>query len=226
MEDPRPSTNLPLALTSFVGREREMAEVEGLLAESRLLTLTGPGGSGKTRLALAVSFGLAERFEDGVWWVELAPLSDPALVPQAVAQALMIREEPGRSLTETLARDLAPTELLLVMDNCEHLISSCARLANALLHACPGVRILATSREALAVVGEMGWPVPPLTSHEPDDLTAGELEAFESVRLFVERARYRRPNFAPDSQNASQRQRRLRERPRREVRVPATPVWA
>jgi predicted ATPase len=194
---PAPQNNLPLQLTSFVGREREVADLQKLLTtEARLLTLAGPGGSGKTRLALAVSSGLAERFEDGVWWVELAPLSDPALVPQAVAQALMIREEPGRSMTETLERDLASTELLLVVDNCEHLISSCARLANAVLSACPRVRILATSREALAVEGEMGWPVQPLSAPESGNLEAGELEHYESVKLFVERARYRRPGFA------------------------------
>ena len=199
-----PQNNLPLQLTSFVGREREVAALEALLTtEARLLTLTGSGGSGKTRLALAVSSRLTERFEEGVWWVELAPVSDPELVPQAVAQALMIREEPGRSLAETLARDLAPTELLLVLDNCEHLISSCARLANAVLSACPRVRILATSRETLAVEGEMTWPVQPLSAPESRNLGAGELEQYESVRLFVERARYRKPTFALDERNAA-----------------------
>jgi predicted ATPase len=126
----------------------------------RLLTLTGPGGCGKTRLALAVSSGLAGRFEDGVWWVELAPISEGALVAQAVADVMMIREEPGRSLTETLARDLATTELLLVLDNCEHLIEACADLADALLHSCPNLSILATSREALGVAGESQAPAP------------------------------------------------------------------
>jgi hypothetical protein len=131
-----PQNNLPLRLTSFVGREREVADLQRRLStEARLLTLTGPGGCGKTRLALAVSSGLAGRFEDGVWWVELAPISEGALVAQAVAD-VMIREEPGRSLTETLARDLATTELLLVLDNCEHLIEACADLADALLHSC------------------------------------------------------------------------------------------
>ena len=201
---PTLQNNLPVQLTSFVGREQEVADLEKLLTtEARLLTLTGPGGSGKTRLALAVSSGLAGRFEDGVWWVELAPISDSDLVPQAVAQALMIREEPGRSMTETLAGDLAAAELLLIMDNCEHLISSCARLANVVLSACPGVRILATSREALAVEGEMGWPVQPLSAPESGNLGAGELEHYESVRLFVERAGYRKPGFALDDRNAA-----------------------
>jgi predicted ATPase/DNA-binding CsgD family transcriptional regulator len=196
--------NLPVLLTSFVGREQEVADLQNrLTTEARLLTLTGPGGSGKTRLAQAVSSGLAGRFEDGVWWVEFAPLSDPMLVPQAVAQALLIGEEPGRSMTETLERALAPTELLLVMDNCEHLISSCARLANVLLSACPGVRILATSREALAVEGEMGWPVQPLSAPASGNLGAGELEHYESVKLFVERARYRKPDFVLDDRNAA-----------------------
>ena len=199
-----PQNNLPLQLTSFVGREQEVAALRKLLAtEARLLTLTGSGGSGKTRLALAVSSEVAERFEDGVLWVELAPVSDPELVPQAVAQALMIREEPGRSLAETLVRDLAPTELLLVLDNCEHLIDACARLADVLLHACPNLRILATSRETLAVEGEMTWPVQPLSAPESRNLGAGELEQYESVRLFVERARYRKPNFALDDRNAA-----------------------
>jgi predicted ATPase/DNA-binding CsgD family transcriptional regulator len=199
-----PQNNLPLQLTSFVGREREVAALEALLTtEARLLTLTGSGGSGKTRLALAVSSEVAERFEEGVWWVELAPVSDPELVPQAVAQALMIREEPGRSLAETLTRDLAPTEVLLVLDNCEHLIESCARLVSAVLNACPGVRILATSRETLAVEGEMTWPVQPLSAPESRNLGAGELEQYESVRLFVERARYRKPTFTLDDRNAA-----------------------
>jgi predicted ATPase/DNA-binding CsgD family transcriptional regulator len=202
--DSTPQNNLPVQLTSFVGREQEVADLRNLLTrEARLLTLTGPGGSGKTRLALTVSSGLSGRFEDGVWWVELAPISDPALVPQAVAQALMIREEPGRPMTETLARDLAPTRLLLVMDNCEHLISSCARLANVVLSACPGVRILATSREALAVEGEIAWPVQPLSVPKPGNLGAGELEHYEAVRLFVERARYRKPDFVLDDRNAA-----------------------
>ena len=195
--------NLPVQLTSFVGREQEVADLQNLLTtEARLLTLMGPGGSGKTRLALAVSSGLAGRFEDGVWWVELVPISDPVLVAQAVAQALMIGEEPGRSMTETLQRALAPTELLLVLDNCEHLITSCARLANVVLNVCPGVRILATSREALAVEGEMGWPVQPLSAPESGNLGAAELEHYESVRLFVERAGFRKPDFVLDDRNA------------------------
>ena len=199
----RPGNNLPLQLTSFVGRGREMAEVEALLSEHRLLTLTGPGGAGKTRLALAVAPEVVAHFEDGMWWVELASISDPDLVPQAVAQVLRVQETPGRSLTEAIADDLRDLEILLVLDNCEHLVGTCALLADALLRSCPELRILVTSREALGVPGERSFPVPPLSSPEAHDLKAEELEGFESVRLFVERARYRLPSFALDSRNAS-----------------------
>src|SRR5688572_7264635 len=124
VEQPRPTNNLPLALTSFVGRQRQMAEVERVIADHRLLTLTGPGGSGKTRLALAVASGMTKRFEDGVWLVELAPLSDPDLVPQAVASALGVQETPGSPIVETLADHLQARSVLLVLDNCEHLIDA------------------------------------------------------------------------------------------------------
>jgi predicted ATPase len=160
-EGGRQPNNLPLELSSFVGREREIAEVEGLLLSGRqLLTLCGPGGAGKTRLALAVASRLGDHFEDGVWWVELASISDPDLVAQAVAQTLMIADESGRPLADILARDLAATELLLVLDNCEHLIEACAELADALLKACPDLHILATSREPLRIAGEASWSVP------------------------------------------------------------------
>jgi predicted ATPase len=195
-----PQDNLPLQLSSFVGREREVAALEELLtAEARLLTLSGPGGSGKTRLALAVASRLASRFGDGVWWVELAPVSDPALVPQAVAQAMMIREEPGRSLI--IALDLASTDLLLVLDNCEHLVQGCASLADTLLHACPKRRILTTSREALGIGGENTWPVPPLGL--PENRPSAEDPArYEAIRLFVERVRAVVPTFELTGSNA------------------------
>jgi predicted ATPase len=201
----RPSeTDPPLVLSSFVGRERKISELERLLADgARLLTLTGRGGSGKTRLALAVSTEVVVRFEDGVWWVELAPIADPDLVPQAVAQVLRVAEVPGRQLTEGIADDLRDLEILLVLDNCEHLVAACARLAEGLLRACPGLVILATSREALGVAGERNFPVPPLSSPEAHDMAIEELERFESVRLFAERARYRLPDFTLDSGNAA-----------------------
>jgi non-specific serine/threonine protein kinase len=192
-----------LELSSFVGRQREIAEVEALLSEHRLLTLTGPGGSGKTRLALAVASRLGDQFEDGVWFVELAPISDPDLVAWAVAQTLMIAEESGRPLADALARDLAATELLLVLDNCEHLVEACAALADALLKACPHLHILATSREPLRISGEASWSVPGLSLPDPGSLPpAEELTNFEAVRLFVERAREAHSGFALTEQNA------------------------
>src|ERR671913_1762039 len=159
----RAPNNLPLELSSFVGREKELAEVKRLLEDSRLLTLTGSGGCGKTRLALAVASELSEGFEDGVWLVELAPLADPSLVAQAVGSTLGVREQPGRSLTEMLSGYLGSKKLLLVLDNCEHLVEACAELAEALLRFCPGLGVLATSREALGITGEIAWPVPSLS---------------------------------------------------------------
>jgi predicted ATPase/DNA-binding CsgD family transcriptional regulator len=197
--------NLPLELTSFVGREKELAEVKALLADHRLLTLTGPGGSGKTRLALASAFEAVKGFEDGVWVVELASLSDPDLVPQAVASTLGVREEQDRELTETLLDHLGSKKLLLVLDNCEHLVERCAALANALLRVCPNLKILATSREALGIAGEMAWPVPPLSAPDPQkDLPLlEELKRYEAVRLFVERAKAVAPVFELTERNAS-----------------------
>jgi class 3 adenylate cyclase len=154
--------NLPLQLTSFIGREREMAAVSRLLDSRRLLTLTGPGGTGKTRLALQVAGTRVERQPQGVWLVEFAPLADAPLVPQALAAVLGVRDEPGRPLVATLADVLRPKHLLLILDNCEHLLDACATLADALLRACPHVQVLATSREALGIAGETSWPVPTL----------------------------------------------------------------
>jgi predicted ATPase len=195
-----------LGLTSFVGREREISDLVTLLDDgggTRLLTLTGPGGAGKTRLASAVAMEIADRFEDGVWWVELAPLSDPNLVPQAVARVLSVQESPGRSLTEAIAEDLTDLQILIVLDNCEHLIETCAQLSDTLLRSCQRLSILATSRETLGVTGERNFPVPPLSSPSSRDLGVGELEGFESVRLFVERAKYRVPDFALNENNAT-----------------------
>src|SRR5919112_523188 len=192
----RPSHNLPSELSSFVGREKELPEVRRLLENNRLLTLTGPGGCGKTRLALAAAGGLVERFEDGVWLVELAPLADPSLVAQAVASTLGAREQPGRPLTEMLSGYLGSKKLLLVLDNCEHLIEACAELAEALLRSCPELCVLATSREALGITGEVAWPVPSLSL--PDLRRVPEtdsLSRYEAARLFVERAVALRPDF-------------------------------
>ena len=199
----RPPNNLPSALSSFVGREKEIAEVRRLLEDTRLLTLTGAGGCGKTRLALAAADELVEKFEEGVWMVDLAPLADPSLVPQAVASTLGVREQPGRSLTETLSDYLASKKVLLVLDNCEHLVEACAELAESLLRSCSELRVLATSREALGIAGEVAWPVPSLSL--PDFRRMPNIESlprYESVHLFVERTEAVKPTFALTEQNA------------------------
>jgi predicted ATPase len=176
-QEQRSSHNLPLELSSFVGREREIADVKRLLLveedNNRLLTLTGPEGCGKIRLALAVASEVVEAFvEDGVWLVELASPSDPDLVPQAVASTLAVREHTGRSLTATLVDALRPRYMLLVLDNCEHLIEACAALSEALLLACPYLRILATGRQDLGIGGERDWLVPSLSLPDSQDLPA------------------------------------------------------
>jgi predicted ATPase/DNA-binding SARP family transcriptional activator/DNA-binding CsgD family transcriptional regulator len=195
--------NLPASRTSFVGREREMLEVKRTLAMTRILTLTGVGGSGKTRLALEVVRDFVGAYPDGVWLVELASLSESTLVSQAVAGALGVPEQPGRPLLETLVETLREKQLLLVLDNCEHLMDACAHLVDTVLDSCPRVRILATSREALSVEGEVRWLVYPLSVPDPSQSpTVGELEGYESVRLFVERAWRRNPAFTLAQQNA------------------------
>jgi non-specific serine/threonine protein kinase len=180
-----------------------MDEIKRLLTETRLLTLTGPGGSGKTRLALRVVRDLVEEFEDGVWLVELASLSDEHLVPQTVASVLRVREQPDQSLTDVLIEHLKPKKLLLILDNCEHLVEVCARFAEELLLACPGLHIVATSREPLGVSGEITWLVPPLSApNHLDTLSIKELSNYEAVMLFVERATAVLSSFALTDQNA------------------------
>ena len=196
--DSYPGNPLPWQLTSFIGRERELAAVKQHLAATRLLTLTGPGGSGKTRLAAQLAADLratSDVFPDGVWWVDLAALTDETLVPQAVASAHSLREQPGRPLIETLTDELGGHQALLVFDNCEHLIAASAALAYTLLGACPGLRLLATSREPLGVLGETVWPVPPLALPDAVGDPTSLLE-FGAVRLFVERAQQALPSFA------------------------------
>jgi predicted ATPase/DNA-binding CsgD family transcriptional regulator len=198
-----PQHNLPAARSSFVGRELEAFEVTHALATTRLMTLTGAGGSGKTRLALEVARDLIEAYPDGVWLVELAPLSDKELVPKAVAEALGVPERPREPIADTLVEVLRDRQLLLLVDNCEHLVGAAAGLVDGLLDSCPGVRILATSREALGVEGEIRWVVPPLSVPERGRTpTREELEGYESVRLFVERARGRDPSFSLSPHNA------------------------
>ncbi len=195
-------SNLPARLSSLVGRQREIGEIAQALERSRLLTLIGAGGSGKSRLALAVAGSLDEKFSDGVWWVDLAPLGDESFVPQAVATVLGVRDLPGQGLTHILSKFLARREMLLIVDNCEHVISASASLLQQLLQAAPRLRVLATSREPLRNDGEQVFLVPPLSvpgSQEvplPDDA----LE-YESVRLFAERARAAMPSFALSTAN-------------------------
>ena len=203
--------NLPAQRTGFVGREREMLEVKRALAMTQLLTLTGAGGLGKTRLALEVASDLVGAYPDGVWLVELAPLTEGVLVPQTVAEALSVAEQPGRSLADALLDALREKKLLLVLDNCEHLIEAAAQLADILLSSCPHLRVVATSREALGVEGELVWRMDPLSVPDaPRDgdrdahraPAAGELERYDAVRLFVERARLCSPQFELGPENA------------------------
>jgi non-specific serine/threonine protein kinase len=185
--------NLPHPMTRFVGREREIDDVRAWLSKARLVTLVGPGGIGKTRLALETAARVVDEYEDGVWLVELAPLADPALLAGAVAQTLGVRDEAGRSEAESIEGWLRGKRALLVLDNCEHLVAACADLTARLLRASAGLRVLATSREALAVAGEASWPVPAL--EVPAGHAADALDC-EAVRLFVDRATLVQPTFA------------------------------
>jgi len=196
--------NLPVSLTSFIGREREINEIEQLVGGSRLLTLTGAGGCGKSRLALQVASGMLEEFHDGVWLVELASLVDPALVHQAVASILDVPEQPGRPLAHTLEAYLRSKSLLLLLDNCEHLITAAAQLVATLLRGCPNLRVLATSREALGIVGELTYRVPSLTVPNPNHTPPAEtLNEYEAIRLFVDRAALSQPGFGITNRNAA-----------------------
>jgi predicted ATPase/class 3 adenylate cyclase len=196
--------NLPFELTSFIGREREMAELKSLLSVSRLLTLTGPGGTGKTRLALRLASAELETFADGAWLIELAPLSDPTLLTQTVAGALGLQEEQGRTTLDVLLEYLRAKSTLLILDNCEHLIESCAQLADGMLRAAPGVKVLATSRESLGIAGETDFRVPSLALPDLRDLQSlGHIAANDCVRLFVDRASAAVPRFQLTEKNAS-----------------------
>ena len=188
---------LPAPINRLIGREQETAELKQCVAGSRLVTLLGPGGTGKTRLALHVATELADTFEHGTGFVDLAPLTDPRAIPQAIALALGIREEPGQHLRDTLAVQLRSQHLLLVLDNCEHLVAACAEDAERLLAACPRLSLIATSREALAVASETTFLLAPLPVPEP--ASEGDFERVshsDAIRLFTERARAVNPAFA------------------------------
>jgi predicted ATPase/class 3 adenylate cyclase len=200
--------NLPVQLTSFIGREKEMNEVKRLLGTTHLLTLTGTGGTGKTRLSMQVAADLLDQFPDGVWLIELATIDDPAQVASAIAAPLRVREEPGQQMLLTLTNYLRNKKLMLILDNCEHLIAECARIAETLLRACPGLQILASSREPLGIAGERTWPVPSLSIPESwreeirGSHAAERLTQYEAVRLFIDRATAIRPGFKVSNENA------------------------
>ena len=180
-----------MQLTSFVGRDAQLTQLQEMMASNRLVTLTGAGGVGKTRLAIQLAAGLAGEFSDGVWYVDLAPITDPELVPLTVARALGLPDQPGRSTMDTVLRFVRDRQMLVVLDNCEHLLDASAVLIDALLSAGPGLALITTSREPIGVAGEVGWRVPSLSL------------ADEAVELFADRARHARPDFTLTADNAT-----------------------
>src|SRR5512140_1589748 len=193
--------NLPVQLTTFIGREHELADARQKLHSTHLLTLIGPGGTGKTRLSLQLAADVLPSFADGVWLAELAPLTDPALVVQTVGSLFHVREQLGMPLNELLTDYLREKDVLLVLDNCEHLIDACAQLADHLLRSCSRLKIIASSREALGIAGETVYRVPPLSLPEPQAITRTDLERCESAQLFIERASAANRKFTLTPQN-------------------------
>ncbi len=183
--------HLPVQLTSFIGRQAELTQIHELLSGNRLVTLTGAGGAGKTRLAIQIAAQIAGEFGDGVWCVDLAPITDPELVPVTVARALALPDQPGRSTMDNLTRFVADRQMLVVLDNCEHLLDASAALANALLASAAGLTLLTTSREPIGVAGEVSWRVPSLSLTD------------EAIDLFTDRARHARPGFVVTDDNAA-----------------------
>jgi predicted ATPase/class 3 adenylate cyclase/DNA-binding CsgD family transcriptional regulator len=185
------SQHLPMHLTTFIGRDEQLTQVRELLTQNRLVTLTGAGGAGKTRLAIQIAGHLSGEFGEGIWYVDLAPITDPDVVPIAVARAFELPDQPGRSTMDALLRFVRDRQMLVVLDNCEHLLDASAELVVALLGAAPGLTLLATSREAIGVAGELGWRVPSLSL------------ADEAIELFADRARHARPEFVVSDDNAA-----------------------
>lgn len=198
---PRPKNNLPTQLTTFIGREKEVEQIKGRMEKNRLVTLTGSGGIGKTRLSIQVASELLTEYPIGVWLVELAPLTDPALVPQSVCAALGVKPEGDTSALDALINYMHEKKILLVVDNCEHLIDACAQLCDSLLHACPDLRIIASSREALGIEGENAYRVPSLSLPNPKS-GLQVIEESEAVMLFMERAATILPEFEMTEANA------------------------
>ena len=195
--------NLPLNLTSFIGREKEISEIKAKLEESRLLTLIGPGGTGKTRLSIQVGMEVISNQPNGVWMVELAPISDPALIPQTVASIFGLREGPGKTLLDQINDYLRAKSLLLILDNCEHLVESAAKFTDDILKACPQIKILASSREALGVPGEKTYRVPSLLMPDDENESLDAISKYEAVQLFIERATAANPKFELTKKNGS-----------------------
>lgn len=195
--------NLPSQLTSFVGRKKELGDVKKLLQHTPLLTLVGPGGTGKTRLSLQAAGEMLGQYPDGVWLVELAPIFDPLLVPRTTAIAIGLREEPQRPVIDMLRDYLHDKKMLILLDNCEHLVDACARMADKILHAAPNVRLLASSREALGIAGEVTYRVPSLGLPDVNHLPSIEsLSQYEAVKLFIDRALLAVPTFTVTNSNA------------------------
>ena len=200
--DARPN-NLPIQLTSFIGRDKDITAVSEMLQHSRLVTLSGVGGTGKTRLALQAAAHVLEHYVDGAWFVELAPISDPSLLPQTIAAALRVPEQPGRPFLQLLKDVLGPKNLLLLLDNCEHLIDTCSEAAEVLLKAAPEVRILATSREALGIAGECIFPVRSMMLPPGSIPSAAAVLQSDAGQLFVERAVAVQPDFRLTDEKAA-----------------------
>ena len=185
------SHNLPAQLTSFVGRQAQMAELRQLFSSNRLVTLTGAGGAGKTRVAIEVAAQLTADFGHGIWYVDLAPIANSAVVPVTTARTLGLPDQPGLSTVDTIVRFFGSKTMLLLLDNCEHLLDACGAMVVELLGACPQLTVAATSREPLGLPGELSWRVP--------SLTLGD----EAIELFADRARRARPNFVVREDNAA-----------------------
>jgi predicted ATPase len=203
-EEKKSLHNLPIQLTNFIGREKETSELHALVENSRLVTITGAGGCGKTRISLQIAREYLNQFNDGVWFVDLAPLEDPELLPQELANILSITEEPGTPIVSTLKEQIKEKNCMLLLDNCEHLVDATADLVQQLLSGSPDIKLLATSREALKISGEVLWRVPSLSlPEEADQENLDKLEHSEAIQLFLDRARNSKPGFRLDEQNAS-----------------------